>query len=223
MSSNRRADPFLPIAPHFRLDRTLLPVYVRSIARNNPDLFLNVSYMNQRILVLLLLLISGQALAADPDSLRPSGILPIDLAQLDRISPPERPLLPAMPGDSLNLQRKSVWLAGVLSAIVPGAGQYYADAPWWRTALYPAIETAGLITFITFDNKGDKGTSEFQNYADTHWDVTRYVQWIATNYVHWSDQEVDKTAAAEALAEIYRSNDPSLPLGARGFRTASKT
>jgi hypothetical protein len=108
-------------------------------------------------------------------------------------------------------EKKSPWLAGLLSAAVPGAGQVYAHAPLWRTILYGGIEaTAWTLSFI-YNAKGDKGTDDFQNFADTHWDVTRYVSWIAQNYQRWPDEEVNKAQAAEALAAIYRSNDPNLP------------
>lgn len=108
-------------------------------------------------------------------------------------------------------ESKKVWLATLLSATVPGAGQIYADAPLWRTILYGGIEATAWSLYFVYEAKGDKGLNDFQNYADAHWDVTRYVSWIADNYQRWSDQDVDKGAAAQALAAIYRSNDPKLP------------
>ena len=100
----------------------------------------------------------------------------------------------AEPGTTGN--RKSGWIAGGLSAILPGAGQYYAEAPLWRTILYGAIEAAGWTAYAIYTGKGNQATEDFQNFADAHWDVTRYVAWIADNYQKWSPTDVDKTAAA---------------------------
>lgn len=105
---------------------------------------------------------------------------------------------------------KSPLLAGGLSAILPGTGQIYAKAPLWRTLLYGAVEAAGWTLFAVFTAKGDRETDAFQRFADDNWDVTRYVEWISGNYQRWADDEVDKAAASEALATIYRSRDPNL-------------
>jgi hypothetical protein len=107
--------------------------------------------------------------------------------------------------------RKSGWIAGGLSVILPGAGQYYAEAPLWRTILYGVIEAAGWTAYAVYTSRGNRLTDDFQNFADAHWDVTRYISWISDNYQKWSPGDVDKAAATEALAAIYRSNDPSLP------------
>lgn len=118
---------------------------------------------------------------------------------------------PPPPHELITPEKKSIWLAGGLSLIVPGAGQVYADAPWWRTAIYGAAEIAGWAIYGIYQAKGDDATTQFEQFADQHWDVTRYINWIAANYQGWSDQQVDKTAAAEALANIYRSTNPNLP------------
>ncbi len=141
-----------------------------------------------------------------------SGNLAIDLANLSDTSfchaSPHTLLLD---GSTLSPGEKSVWLAGALSAVVPGAGQVYSEAPWWRTALYVAVEAAGWTAFVHYNARGDEKTMEFEQYADANWDVTRYVQWIAENYQDWPDEEIDKIAAAEAINRIYLSIDENLP------------
>lgn len=136
-----------------------------------------------------------------------SGHLALDLSIISQADV----ILPENLDDVIISEKKSVWLAGGLSLIVPGAGQVYADAPWWRTAIYGVAEVAGWAIYGIYQAKGDDATTQFEQFADQHWDVTRYINWIASNYQGWSDQQVDKTAAAEALANIYRSTDPSLP------------
>jgi hypothetical protein len=65
--------------------------------------------------------------------------------------------------------------------------------------------------YAVYNNRGNVATQEFQDYADAHWDVNRYVAWIAANYQRWSDDQVNKQAAGEALDAIHRSVDPSRP------------
>lgn len=164
------------------------------------------------IVLSLMLLGAGVAawhlpLRAQPTETTLSGELARDLAtlplatQASFLSPPvddDRPT-------------KSVALAVSLSAILPGSGQLYAEAPWWRVALYGTLEAAGWITYGVYTHQGDVASGEFVSYADAHWDVERYVEWIRNNYMKWGTEGVDRQAASEALALIYRTSDPNIP------------
>jgi hypothetical protein len=156
----------------------------------------------------LLLVVLVQSSLAQTHDLHLTGSLPTDLRLL---------AVEALPDSGVqhtgieSAQRKSVWLAGAMSIVVPGAGQIYTEAPWWRTALYGAIEALAISTYFIYNDKGNQATGDFERYADSHWDVVRYVRWIEANYQRWTDEQVDKAKAAEALARIYRSQDPSLP------------
>ncbi len=167
------------------------------------------------ILLGILLLILPARSPAQTDSLHPSGILALDLrASLDGVSDASSVMRPFVPQDPQRTG-KSVLLATGLSALVPGAGQYYTEAPWWRTLLYSTVEVAGWTLFGVYTAKGNQATTDFENFADTHWDVVRYISWIADNYQQWSNADVDKQKAAEALAAIYRTDDPGIPSWAR--------
>ena len=79
--------------------------------------------------------------------------------------------------------KKSPVLSGVLSALIPGAGQVYNE-DYWIAAVFVAVEAALVTTAIVYDNKGDEQTDYFQNYADDYmnpdhnWNVVRYAQWL---------------------------------------------
>jgi hypothetical protein len=156
----------------------------------------------------LMLVVCVHSLQAQSNDLHLTGSLQTDLQRLTFEANPDSGAGHSQP---VIAQHKSVWLAGAMSVVVPGAGQIYAGAPWWRTALYGAIEALSFSAYFIYNNKGNRATSDFQQYADSHWDVVRYVHWIETNYQRWTDQQIDKAKAAEALAGIYRSQDPSLP------------
>lgn len=76
--------------------------------------------------------------------------------------------------------RKSPFLAAGLSAVLPGAGEFYAES-YWKSALFVALEATLWTVNIMYNNKGDKQTNFFQNYADEHWSAVRYAEWINAN------------------------------------------
>jgi hypothetical protein len=79
--------------------------------------------------------------------------------------------------------KKSPFLAGVMSLVIPGSGEIYAGE-YIKAGIFVAIEAAVITTAIIYDGKGDDKTTEFQNYADDYtnpdhnWSVVRYAQWL---------------------------------------------
>jgi hypothetical protein len=134
-----------------------------------------------------------------------TGTLALDLQLLDAPAPAEL----QAPFDYRPPPGKSVWLAGALSAVVPGSGELYAEAPLWKTLLFAGLEVAGWTTWAVYENQGDMATDDFEHYADQNWDVTRYIDWIAANYQHWDDDQVDKETIAQALQTVFLSTDPN--------------
>ena len=79
-----------------------------------------------------------------------------------------------------NPKLKSEILAGVLSAVLPGAGEIY-DGSYLKGAIFLAVEAAAITTALVYNHKGDTQTNFFQNYANEHWSVSRYAHWTAQN------------------------------------------
>ncbi len=77
-------------------------------------------------------------------------------------------------------EKKSVMLAGGLSALLPGAGEFY-NGDYIKSALFFAAEVAAVSVGVIYDKKGDDQTSFFENYANNHWSVARYALWTITN------------------------------------------
>lgn len=73
--------------------------------------------------------------------------------------------------------KKSVALAGLFSLVLPGAGEFYAG-DYLKAAAFIALEAAIVTTAIVYDNKGDKQTKIFENYADENWSVVLYAKWL---------------------------------------------
>lgn len=81
------------------------------------------------------------------------------------------PMADDLPGE------KSPVLSGVLSAILPGAGQVYNE-DWWIAGIFVAVEAALITTAVVYDNKGDDQTAFFENFADENWSVVEYAKYL---------------------------------------------
>ncbi|MFZ0389301.1 MAG: hypothetical protein WAN36_02495 [Calditrichia bacterium] len=73
---------------------------------------------------------------------------------------------------------KSVGKAVLMSAVIPGAGQFYAES-YIKSAVFLAVEGAAWYINFHYNNKGDDKDAEFKGYANTHWSEYRYWSWIA--------------------------------------------
>jgi hypothetical protein len=65
----------------------------------------------------------------------------------------------------VNYKRKNAKLAMLMSAIVPGAGQFYADKSSITTYIFPVIEAGLIYGYINSMNKGIDMEHHYQNWA----------------------------------------------------------
>ena len=79
-----------------------------------------------------------------------------------------------------NPGKKSPLLAGAMSLVVPGAGEFYTTS-YWRAGGFVLAETALWVFYASYYSKGNSQTTLFQNFADDHWSAVRYAQWIQAN------------------------------------------
>ena len=79
--------------------------------------------------------------------------------------------------------KKSVVLAGVLSGILPGAGEVYIGGTtnYIKAGAFFLIEAVSIYFSISYNQRGDAQTNFFQNFADQRWSVVKYAQWINDN------------------------------------------
>lgn len=76
--------------------------------------------------------------------------------------------------------KKSALLAGVMSMVVPGAGEFYTKS-YWRAGGFVLAEAALWVFYVSYYSKGNNQTDLFQNFADDHWSVVKYAQWVQDN------------------------------------------
>ncbi len=105
-----------------------------------------------------------------------SGSLSIDLFGDNNLLPDTMQMtsLKDLPG------YKSPLKAALFSAVIPGAGQTYAERYWQGLAFF-GTEVGLWVTYAVYQSRGDKQTTEFQNFADARWSVVRYANWITNN------------------------------------------
>ncbi|MHC1736967.1 MAG: hypothetical protein AB9882_03020 [Ignavibacteriaceae bacterium] len=108
---------------------------------------------------------------------------------------------------SMYKEGKKPFLAGVLSLILPGAGEFYSES-YIKSGIFLALEAAAITTAIIYDNKGDDQTSIYKNFADGNWDVSKYAAWL------WNNREalgIPNTHGISSINEVIINNDPALP------------
>lgn len=105
-----------------------------------------------------------------------TGNLRVDLFGMAAMR--QGPLLDDAPQDMAMPEpsHKSPWLAGVLSLLVPGSGEAYAES-YWKAALFVAVEVTAWSIALSNDKKGNDQTSFYQNFANGHWSVVKYAQY----------------------------------------------
>jgi hypothetical protein len=105
--------------------------------------------------------------------------------------------------------------AGLFSAVIPGAGQFYTKS-YLKGSLHLGAEILLWVLYTTYENKGDSQTDLFQKNADENWSVVRYADWINTNFgkaisintdqslkswerVHWDELNATEDAIGKDL------------------------
>ena len=104
---------------------------------------------------------------------------------------------------SLAIKKRSPMLAAGMSVLIPGAGQFYNE-DYWKSAIFVALEVAGVVTAITYSGKGDNQTISFQNFAnsDDGWDVDKYAHWSVDN----ANRINPLIQEGDAILDIFDSN-----------------
>ena len=92
----------------------------------------------------------------------------------------DHPHLTETSGGSDLAERKSPWVAAGLSAILPGAGEFYAES-YWKAALFLAIEVTAWALVVSYNGRGDQQTEDYETYADASWATKQYADYTVAN------------------------------------------
>ena len=110
---------------------------------------------------------------------------------------------------------KSPGRAFLLSAIVPGAGEFYAGA-YWRGLIFSGVEVMSWIMRNQYEKKGDRIERQYKRYADEHWDLKDW--YVNSNSITGlSGQHGSNFGSHHIWVEYndieYQANVDSLPVG----------
>ncbi len=86
--------------------------------------------------------------------------------------------------------RKHPGRAVLLSALVPGTGQFYAESPL-KGALFLGLEVACWVGAVYYANEGQDKEEEFEGFADDLWDENLYQYWEWYNARTYHDDPED--------------------------------
>jgi len=113
-------------------------------------------------------------------------MLAISVQAQEGILPPAQeelqvwPALSAVPPregvGSMQEEGKSPRRAFLFSALLPGAGEFYAGAEK-RAVVFAGIEVIALGIYFTWNGKGNDVEKEFRAMADTSWSPLDYLAW----------------------------------------------
>jgi len=79
-------------------------------------------------------------------------------------------------------------LAFGLSVIVPGLGQAY-NRDWIAGGIFVAIEVALIAAYVGYNNSGNTGIDEYEQFANANWSPIQYAQWL-NDYSGYNGGEV---------------------------------
>lgn len=132
--------------------------------------------MKAKLIFLILMFVSVLANAQDEQKNSLTGVLHFDsktsFELANKISVSNE--------NNLKASEKSPWIAAGLSAVLPGAGEFYAEH-YIKSIAFFAVEAAAITFAIVYNKKGDDQTNLFQNYADQNWSVVRYAKWTVAH------------------------------------------
>lgn len=100
---------------------------------------------------------------------------------------------PSAPAES-----RHVALGFGLSAVVPGAGQFY-NQQWIKGVVAVALEGAMAASYFVWRSRGRDAEADYKVYAHEHWDPSRYASWL-NDYVVFLEEEHGATINAATIA-----------------------
>jgi hypothetical protein len=135
--------------------------------------------------LILIFIITSRASSGEKQSIHLTGNRTVDFfgssEQTLPLSSGDRSSLNYLQMQQSNDNEKSPWLAGLLSLAVPGAGEVYSES-YVKGAIFFGVEIGSWITTLIYNKKGNDQTAKFENYANEHYSVVRYAQWVIGNF-----------------------------------------
>jgi len=98
-------------------------------------------------------------------------------------------------------KRKSIQKAFLLSAILPGAGEYYMGSKA-RMFLFGGIEVLSWTGYLTYHHKGKVKEKAFRDFANGHWSLGYYLDFINETFLEGTNWHYDLNTTPEEWDSI---------------------
>ncbi|MFC2083834.1 hypothetical protein ACFLS9_02135 [Bacteroidota bacterium] len=102
--------------------------------------------------------------------------------------------------------KKSPFLAGLFSLVIPGAGEFYSES-YLKSAIFFALEVTAVSLAIVYDKKGNDQTELFENYANKSWDVSKYARWTIDNLETHLNIVLENNLNADNYSDLFYDED----------------
>ncbi len=137
------------------------------------------------------------------------NLTPINKIKLLAFESPENKFAEAESNMQVGKQKKSVGLGVLLSALLPGAGEFYGGN-YLKAGVFFGIEVLAWATFAYFEGKGNTKEDEYKAYADQYWSVRTYANWLVNEGFNESSNinpnEPDLNVLREQIMVCERAN-----------------
>lgn len=114
------------------------------------------------------------------------------------------------PVDVYGFKRKSPTRAFLQSFLIPGWGQYYARSSFWKPIMFVGIEAAGLAGYMKYRGNGSDAEDLYRDFADVHWDSTRYVDGLYHTFFRRDKPESIKDAWLDTTTYVVVDNQNNI-------------
>ncbi len=84
------------------------------------------------------------------------------------------PMHLASSSSTTSASHKSVFLAAMLSAVLPGLGEYYVGEDIWRGMIFTGLEAGLWIGYIRWNQRFNDSMPAFYAFSDKHWSTAKY-------------------------------------------------
>lgn len=124
------------------------------------------------------------------------------------------PLADPQAAGSVAARRQSIPLAFGLSAVLPGAGQFY-NGHWIKASAAAALEAGIVVAWASWWSQGHSGRDEYQATAHQYWSPVRYALWLNdyVTYLNSKPGAVPVSVDPITIDERVRSVNLSDPAG----------
>lgn len=82
--------------------------------------------------------------------------------------------------DKTETGEKSPYLGALMSAVVPGSGEFYAKS-YLKSAIFFAAEVTLWSLYAINRSNGDSRTNDYEAIANDNWNLKKYAQWLKDN------------------------------------------